>query len=118
SSSGTIAWRPTLDQLGEQNVIVRVRDGRGGVDLQAFTVAVDRANTAPVITSRPTTRATANLPFVYQVRAQDAENDTLTFILRSPLDGMSIDPATGLFSWTPIIAQLGSAFFTIVATDS
>ena len=64
---------------------MRVRDGRGGVELQAFQINVTLANTAPVITSRPTGRATADLPFVYQVRAQDAEDGTLAYSLRSAL---------------------------------
>lgn len=114
---GTFVWRPTLDQIGTHDVILRVRDGRGGVELQAFQITVTLANTAPVITSRPTSLATADVPFVYQVRAQDAENDVLNYSLRSAAAGMSIDPSTGLFTWTPTTQQIGPAVVTIVVTD-
>ena len=40
ASSGMIAWYPTAAQLGQNQVTVRVEDGRGGSDTQTFTVNV------------------------------------------------------------------------------
>ena len=55
--SGVIRWGPTLDQVGEHDVLVRVEDGRGGVAEQAYTVVVkgDPANNPPVFVSTPVT---------------------------------------------------------------
>ena len=52
-TTGTVVWTPTASQLGPQNVTLRVQDGRGGVDLQSFTIIVSQADTPPVITSQP-----------------------------------------------------------------
>jgi Putative Ig domain len=49
--NGTISWRPVNTQVGKHQVIVRVTDGRGGVDLQTFEVEVLQGNLAPVFTS-------------------------------------------------------------------
>lgn len=115
---GIVVWRPTLDDLGVHDVILRVRDGRGGVALQQFQVTVALPNTAPVVVSKAPDRATANVPLAYQVLAQDAENDALTYRLLLPASGMVIDAASGLFRWTPTDTQVGQATATIVVTDA
>ncbi|MCY2987768.1 MAG: putative Ig domain-containing protein [Planctomycetota bacterium] len=115
---GIVVWQPTREQAGTHQVVLRVRDGQGGVDLQSFTITVVPPNSPPVITSTPLSPAVANLPYVYQVGAQDADaGDTLTFRLQDPLAGMAIDSATGRFTWTPTTAQIGSRTVTIVASD-
>ena len=52
-TTGLVVWTPSADQVGEQQVILRVQDGRGGVDLQASRITVNPQDTAPVINSRP-----------------------------------------------------------------
>jgi hypothetical protein len=101
AATGTVVWNPTADQVGDQTVVLRVQDDHGGVALQSFQISVHAGNTPPVITSTPVLRAAEGLPYDYQVRAQDAEGDPLTYSLaRAPQD-MAIDPATGLVTWTP-----------------
>ena len=115
--TGLVFWQPGSDQVGKPDVILRVQDPRGGVDLQAFQVTVDRANTAPVITGAPSNSAVADLPYAYQVTAQDADGDPLSYRLTTLPDGMVLDPVTGLLSWTPTSNQLGSQAVTIVVSD-
>ncbi len=107
--TGVVAWVPTREQLGAQDVILRVQDGRGGLDLQSFQVTVALPNTAPAITSLPPGPAIVNSPYQYGVRAQDADGDPLSFHLTSGPAGMSIDPVSGILSWTPTSSQVGSA---------
>ena len=115
---GVVVWQPTLDQVGPHQVVLRVQDGQGGVDLQSFTIEVVPPNSAPVITSTPVELAVADLPYVYQVTAQDAEDDGVSFSLGgTPPDGMAIDPATGLLTWTPAIDQVAVHDITVVASD-
>ncbi len=40
NGNGLVSWEPSLDQVGNHDVTVRVEDGRGGVAEQAFVVAV------------------------------------------------------------------------------
>jgi RHS repeat-associated protein len=115
--TGVVVWFPTPDQAGEHDVILRVRDGRGGVALQAFRVAVGRPNTAPVITSRPTGPAVVGVPYLYQVTAQDADDDPITFRLADGPAGMAVDPATGRLTWTPAADQVGTHHVAVAAAD-
>ncbi len=117
-TTGTVVWTPSASQLGPQNVTLRVQDGKGGVDLQSFTVNVTQADTPPVITSTPKGPAVVGLPYFYQVTAQDAENNTITFSLTAFPNGMAIDPNTGLVTWTPTSDQLGSQQVEITASDN
>ena len=54
AGTGVIAWTPAASQVGPQDAIVRLRDARGDVVLQAFHVDVG-IDTAPIITSTPLT---------------------------------------------------------------
>ena len=42
SASGLVGWTPTADQLGDQNVIVRVEDGAENVALQKYVITVSQ----------------------------------------------------------------------------
>ena len=107
--TGVVAWVPTREQLGAHDVILRVQDGRGGLDLQSFQVAVTLPNTAPAITSAPFGPASVNNLYQYVVGAQDADGDPLTFHLATGPVGMAIDPGSGILTWTPTSSQVGSA---------
>lgn len=114
---GTVVWTPALDQIGTHTVVLRARDDHGNVALQSFDITVLAPNTAPVITSTPAgTPPVVGLPFVYQVRAQDAEQDALGYSLDTPVGDMRID-AKGLLRWTPTEDLLGSQSVTVVVRD-
>jgi RHS repeat-associated protein len=117
--SGVVAWRPGADDIGEHRAILRVRDGRGGVNLQSWQVTVSPVGTAPVFsTPPPTAPAVVGLPYGYHFGAQDADGDTLTFRLTTAPDGMTIDPVTGILSWTPTAAQVGDHPVTVIVVDT
>lgn len=42
-STGLIQWTPTSSQVGDNDVVVEVDDGRGGTDTQFFTITVEAA---------------------------------------------------------------------------
>jgi len=118
--SGVLAWRPEAGDVGNQTVVVRVRDGLGGVALQSFTIDVTPANTAPVIANGPASPATVGLPWTYKIAAQDAERDPLTVQLVNGPDGMTVAPWSGgdflaALRWTP--AGAGSFPVTIEVDD-
>src|SRR5207244_10723534 len=105
ASSGTVLSVPTAQQVGAQTVTLRVRDGRGGVDLQSFQITVTQSNTVPVITSTPKGSAVVGVPYQYQVLAQDADGDPIAFRLDAGPDGMALDGRTGLVTCTPAAPQ-------------
>ncbi len=119
ATSGVVAWQPSTADVGLVDVILRVQDGVGGIELQSFQINVTEANTAPVITSTPPPQAIVDLPYEYRVRAQDAEGDELSFRLNDDAPtGMAINPTTGVVTYTPSDSQLGDRTVTITVTDA
>ena len=116
--AGVVVWTPAADQVRVHDVIVRVGDGRGGIELQAFQVTVAASETAPVFsTSPPLVPAVAGQPYQYQFHAQDADSDPLLFGLDQAPAGMTLDPDTGLLAWTPAADQLGTHTITVTVSD-
>ena len=58
-------------------------------------------NQSPIITSTPSTLAEVGELYTYDVEATDPDGDTLTYSLDVKPSGMTINPTTGLISWTP-----------------
>ena len=91
-------------------------------DEELITITVNEVNVAPVLTGVP---ATASIPelvvftFDANVTDPDVPANTLTFSLVGAPSGASIDPTTGVFSWTPSEAQgPGSYPFTVKVCDN
>ena len=124
TNSGTVAWRPLLSQLGVHDVILRAQDGRGGVALQSWQITVAAPNTPPIITTFPPGPAVAGLPYRYQIRAQDAEGQALSFVLASNAPAgvsLNVQPSalnSALLTWTPTLAQLGTNRIELVVRDT
>ena len=119
-TTGIVAWTPVASQIGPQSVILRVSDGVGGFTTQAFSILVTAGvpNQAPVTHTRPPLDAVAGTAFTYTLQATDAEGSNITYAVRSGPAGISINPASGLVSWTPTVADVGTAVFVLTATDA
>ncbi|MEH1899398.1 MAG: putative Ig domain-containing protein [Nostoc sp.] len=116
-NTGIIAWHPTSEQVGTQDVIVRVRDAKGALDLQSFQIQVGSAQTPPLFTAlpKPGSIAALGVPFQFQIQARNPLLDPITFELTTNASGAVIDPTTGLFKWTP--TAVGTYNFTLTAND-
>lgn len=101
---------PSFDQIGPREVVVEVVDAFLASSSQRFAVVVDCANQGPTITSRPQTEAWPGDPYVHGVRADDPEDDPLTFTLLGGPPGMTIGAETGVIRWTPTVNQAGQSF--------
>jgi len=71
-------------------------------------------SSAPTITSDPITTGSVGLPYTYDVQAYGSP--TLLYELTSAPGGMTINPATGLISWTP--TATGSFNVTVRVSNS
>ena len=126
SDNGIISWRPSNDQVEKHQVIARVSDGRGGVDLQTFQLNVNLSNRNPVFTSiiPDIARPTAEKQYQFQTTATDLDEDTITYeIITSSEDiltpdGVEINSETGLITWTPTVSQEGGAIASEYVGDS
>jgi len=72
-------------------------------------------NSTPIIESNPITTAKEGATYNYGVEATDPNGDILTYSLTTSPNGMTINSATGVISWTPTTA--GSFEVTIEVSD-
>jgi len=118
--AGIINWVPVPSQAGEAYITVEVVDSKGGKSTQGYicTVLAPGAviNNPPEITSSPVTSAYRNVSYRYAVTATDQDNDVLKYELTKKPFGMTIDPGTGLITWTPSNAGIFSV--AVKVTDS
>lgn len=92
--------------------------GHGVVDvLAAYQALGGNGNSAPQITSTPTTTATQGQAWSYDVQATDPQGDVLAYALTQYPAGMTIDSASGLINWTPAAGQGPSQAVTVRVSD-
>ena len=109
--SGLITWTPDSGQIGSHTVEVQALN-TFGVDTQQFTVDVSQG---PAITT--TAVIVANVDELYQYDVDATGVPTPTFSLITNPSGMTIDPDSGLISWTPTNGQIGSNSVQVRATN-
>ncbi|MDO9537030.1 MAG: Ig-like domain-containing protein [Thermoplasmata archaeon] len=118
TAGGDFTWTPTeADGPGFYNITIRVTDdGTPNLyDNETIMVTVGEVNLAPVLTAigNQTVNELALLAFTATATDNDLPANTLTFSLSGTVPtGATIDPNTGVFTWTPTEAQ-GPGFYNI-----
>lgn len=115
--SGRVTWIPDGSQVGTQSLQLLVSDGQGGQASQSWTVevAATAVNQPPVIQSTPPLIAQVGMTYSYAMAAVDPDLESVTYGLVNGPAGMSVDPVTGLVTWTPAMA--GSEVVALEAAD-
>ncbi len=77
---------------------------------------VDGPNVAPILAPVGSYTISANLALTVPMSATDLDSppQTLTYSLDAAPTGATIDPVSGLFAWTPTVAQAGGTNTVIV----
>jgi hypothetical protein len=117
ASTGSISWTPTDAQVGGHSVTVEVTDESGEGDSYTFIITVSNVNDPPVFTSQPVITATEEIEYLYEVEAEDLDDDSLTYSLLSYPEGMVIDSGSGTISWIPTNDQVGAIPVTVRIID-
>ena len=117
ATTGALTWTPTA--TGSFPVKIRVQDNRGGFTDQSFNVVISETNLneKPGIYSSPSTITEAERPYGYKILAQDPNNNPLLYQLISGPIGMTINSSSGLLSWLPTIAQIGTHSVKVKVID-
>ncbi|MCX6903135.1 MAG: putative Ig domain-containing protein [Verrucomicrobia bacterium] len=122
-SGGWLLWTPTEAQ-GPSTNTVWVSIGDSGVPpitvTQSFLVVVLEINNPPVLDAIPdrVIHAGMTLSFTNHATDSDIPANLLTYTLGSAPLGASVDPASGVFTWTPSDPQAGSSYgVTVIVTD-
>jgi len=123
-TTGVFTWTPTEAQgPGDYSITVRVTDNGTPVldDFETFSTHVEEVNQPPVLSNIPVLATIGELVFYsFDGAATDADlpAQSLTFSTIAAPVGASIDPGTGVFTWTPTEAQgPGSHPFTVRVSD-
>lgn len=99
-TEGILQWKPNEQDFGSHNFILKATDVKGASVNQSFGIAVERPNTAPLVTSQAPKIWPVGQQTSYRLRAQDAEQDSLSYRLVDAPANMQISPS-GEIQWTP-----------------
>jgi hypothetical protein len=105
---GVFTWTPTEGQGPSTNqVTVRVTDSGGLNDTESFLVIVNEVNSPPTLAAiaDQSINEGGTLSFTVAASDPDVPGNVITFSLTSAPTGASINPVTGVFTWTPTEAQ-------------
>src|SRR5581483_8444303 len=87
-------------------------------DQQAFTLVVRTSNQAPVWLPAGNPSVQAGQPLSVPFGAVDPDGDALTYSAVNLPAGAQLNPATGILSWAPGLAQVGKhTGIVLKATD-
>ena len=120
-TTGVFRWTPDeMDGPGEFEVTVTATDDNA---IPAFrdttiTVIVNEVNLPPELAAIGNQQGLVGqtLDFTAEASDPDFPANTLTFTLAdTTVSGMAIDPASGAFTWTPLVSDTVQA--TVVVTD-
>jgi len=120
-SAGTFSFTASPDQNGQVYLITFNATDGGAPSLSDTRTVEIRvvSNAAPVLASLGDKTTDEETLLTFTADASDPEGQELTFSLSSAPQGAIIDPATGVFTWTPTESQgPGNYTMEVVVTDS
>ncbi len=112
SVSGLVQWSSPI--VGEHAVGIVVSDGDIEVT-QNFTLTVNEANEAPVITSIPVHAAIEGESYKYSLTAEDPNGDALSYRLITAPAGVTFDSIDSSINWASPV--LGSYPISVEVSD-
>ena len=120
--SGQAQYSPAANFNGNDSFTYVVSDGNGGTATGTVNVTVNPVNDAPVLSGVPATASVVygtNLTFTATASDVESPPQTLTFSLFGTIpSGASINPSSGVFSWTPTAAQADANYtFDVRVSD-
>jgi flagellar hook capping protein FlgD/putative Ig domain-containing protein len=122
TAGGAFSWTPSeIDGPDTFPITVRVTDNGSPAldDFEAITVTVNEVNESPTLAPIGNKGGVVGAAISFKATATDNDIPTneMTFSLDAPvLDGATIDPTTGDFSWTP--QGPGIFYQTVRVTDN
>ncbi|MDD4954221.1 MAG: putative Ig domain-containing protein, partial [Candidatus Omnitrophica bacterium] len=116
ANTQTFSWSPTLSQRGDYPVTFSVTDGLI-ITRQAITIHVTGTNNPPVLNPIGNKTVTEGNILEFTITATDPDGDTLIYTAVDLPYNASVNPGSGLFSWTPTSSQVGDRTITFRVSD-
>ncbi|MEA5074840.1 MAG: cell wall-binding repeat-containing protein [Coriobacteriia bacterium] len=88
-----------------------------GEDSMIVSAATLPDNGAPVLSPIATISAPEQSPITFTAQATHAGGGTIVYSLENAPTGATIDPASGVFTWTPTVDQIGEHTFGVWVVD-
>jgi hypothetical protein len=120
NANGTFSYTPDANFFGADSFTYQARDPSGELsNVATVTLNVANANDAPALglIEDAALDEQTELSFTATASDPDLPLDDLSFSLLGAPAGATIDPLSGLFSWTPGEDQDGVHGFTVRVTD-
>ena len=115
-----LTYTPNADFNGTDSFTFKVNDGSLDSNTATVTINVAPVNDAPVLAGVPPSPAIDEMVlYSFTAIASDVDSPAPQFSLISGPAGAAIDPASGMFTWTPTETQGPGIYnFTVRATDT
>jgi outer membrane protein assembly factor BamB len=118
SSTGVVSWQPDILQTGVVAATVLVSDSQQRRNRHTFCIEVVDPSVGPRISPIADTSAFIDEDFSQSVQASDGDpGDVITFSLDQAPAGMTINEATGLIEWRPVVDDAGVTSIVVRASD-
>ncbi|MBM5811198.1 MAG: hypothetical protein FJ191_04430 [Gammaproteobacteria bacterium] len=119
TSTGRLSGTPTSSNVGEYiDIRISVSDGQATAALAPFSIAVNQANRAPVISGTPATSVVETQSYLFRPSATDADGNALVYSILNRPAWASFNTASGALSGTPPAGSAGTyANITIRVSD-
>lgn len=121
TSTGVFSWTPGYSQAGNYTDIEFAVMDNGTpmeLDTELIMISVGNVNRPPVFGSVGTQAALEGETISFVVSSTDPDGDSVVLFASGTPAGASFDANTGLFSWTPTLAQSGAYIVQFIATDN
>ncbi len=115
-TGGLVTYNPSINYFGEDSLTFYASDSELNSNISTVHITILPINDGPVITSTPSSTATEDELYTYQIIAVDPENDSLSYVLDAYPLGMDISNS-GLITWTPLEGVVTSGYIRIVVSD-
>jgi hypothetical protein len=102
---------------GDSVTVIVTPDDRETLGTPKKSNPIRVVNSPPVIVSSPPVSPEGNI-YLYQVEANDPDQDPLTFTLRQGVAGMAVDGKTGILRWEIRPEDKGAHTIVIEASDN
>lgn len=100
AATGAFSWRPTYAQAGAHPVTFRA-SANGAHDEETVTLTVADVDTTPTFQPVGERETPEGATLAFRLDAADEDGDALAYSADALPPGATLDPATGVFSWTP-----------------
>ncbi|SFM85412.1 Ig-like domain-containing protein, partial [Methanolobus profundi] len=116
-STGDFSWTPDYDDEGIHSIEFMVSDDSNANDTENVLITVNNMNREPVLDAVGPQSVNESETLTFTLNATDLDNETLTYSMIGSLSGATLDPSTGVFSWTPGYDASGIHYVDFIVTD-